>query len=90
MSQTRKRFNELKKQKRKQRKRAARMIECRGTHNGKPCGWGLYPRKDDIDSVFTCHRCHTIMIMTVHGWRTLKEAQKSRIYAQEGDEQWVR
>ena len=76
MSETRKRFLELKKQRRKERKRKEGMIECRGTHNDKPCGWGLYPRNDEIDSIHTCHRCGTGHIRTAIGWRTFEENEK--------------
>ncbi len=75
MSQTRKRFLEKKAARRKARKRLEGMIECRGTFKGKPCGWGLYPRKDDIDTLHTCHRCATIHIMTGTGWQTTQEAK---------------
>ncbi|KKN37304.1 hypothetical protein LCGC14_0765030 [marine sediment metagenome] len=89
MSETRKRFLELKKQKQAERKRLKGMVVCRGKIERRgekvKCEYALFPRKDAVDAVFTCHRCHTIHIMTVHGWRTLKEANASRI--DKGDEQ---
>ncbi len=93
-SPTRQRFLNLKKQKRAERERQEGMIECRGTiearGNTDPCGMGLRPRRHDMDSVITCHRCRTIHVKTAVGWRTRKEA-KARDLWPEGDiESWVR
>ncbi len=78
MSQTRRAFLDRKAKNYKARKRQEGMIECRGTYNDRPCGWGLYPRKDAVDSIFTCHRCATIHIRTTNGWRTTQEAESLR------------
>ena len=84
-SPTRQRFLEKKTQARKQRKRMEGMVVCRGmidSRTGKsPCEYALFPRKDTIDSVITCHRCHTGHIKSVTGWKTFEEeeARKGRM-----------
>ena len=81
-SPTRQRFLDLKKQKRAELERQQGMIECRGTiksrGNADPCGMGLYPRRYDMDSVITCHRCRTIHVKTAVGWRTHEESESMK------------
>ena len=76
-SPTRRKFLEKKKAKRIQRKREAGMIVCLGTilqrGERKPCGYALYPRHTEIDSVITCHRCSQGHIKSATGWITFKE-----------------
>ena len=94
MSQTRKRFNEKKKQKRAQRKRAEGQIVCQGKvmrrNEEQPCGWGIYPRNFDMDEMVTCPRCYTGHIMTGTGWQTFKDAKAKSRWPQGDSESWVR
>ncbi len=76
-SPTRRRFNEMKKVKRTQRKRREGMVECRGKilkrGDKVPCGYALYPKSQEPESVITCHRCGTGHIKSATGWITFKE-----------------
>ena len=76
-SPTRRRFNEIKKLKREQRKREEGMIVCLGKilKRGEQvaCGYALYPKEQEIDSVITCHRCSQGHIKSPTGWITFKE-----------------
>ena len=76
-SPTRRRFIEQKNAKRTQRTREEGMVVCLGKilqrGERKPCGYALYPRRNEIDSVITCHRCGTGHIKSATGWITFKE-----------------
>lgn len=77
-SPTRRRFNEQKKLKRAHRKREEGMIVCLGTIERRgekvACGYALYPRHTEIDSVITCHRCGQGHILAATGkWITFRE-----------------
>ena len=76
-SPTRRQFNEAKKFRRERRKREAGRIICLGkiTQRGekKSCGYALYPKSTEIDSVITCHRCGQGHIKSATGWITFKE-----------------
>jgi len=77
-SPTRRRFNEKRKLKSALRKREEGMIVCLGTiaRRGEkvPCGYALYPRRTEIDSIITCHRCGQGHIKAATGkWITFRE-----------------
>ena len=76
-SPTRRRFLEKRKLTRAHRKRREGMVPCRGkiVQRGErvACSMPLFPRRQDIDSVITCHKCGTGHIKSATGWITFKE-----------------